>query len=88
MASFIRQRRTELFFNGITRQRVIDLLRADGVTVIEATLSYVDFQRADEIFSSGNFAKVAPIVRIDDRSLQPARFYSQARKLYWDFAHG
>ena len=48
------------FLNGITRQRVIDLLRGDGVTVIETTLSYADFQDADEIFSTGNFAKIAP----------------------------
>jgi branched-chain amino acid aminotransferase len=75
------------FLNGITRQRVIGLLRNDGVTVVEATLSYADFQRADEIFSSGNFAKVAPIIRIDDRSLQPGPFYTKARKLYWEFAH-
>jgi branched-chain amino acid aminotransferase len=75
------------FLNGITRQRVIDLLRGDGATVVEATLSYADFLGADEIFSSGNFAKVAPVIRIDDRSLQPGPFYSQARKLYWDFAH-
>ena len=75
------------FLNGITRQRVIGLLRADGVTVIEKTLNYGDFQHADEIFSSGNFAKVAPVVKIDDRSLQPGPFYARARKLYWDFAH-
>ena len=42
---------------------------------------------ADEIFSSGNFAKVAPIIRIDDRSLRPGPLYSRARKLYWEFAH-
>jgi len=75
------------FLNGITRQRVIDLLRGDGVTVIEATLRYDDFKSADEIFSTGNFAKVAPVIRIDDRQLQPGRFYTRARKLYWDFAH-
>ena len=67
---------------------MIDLLRGDGVSVVEKTLRYHDFQTADEIFSSGNFAKVAPIIRIDDRSLQPGPFYSRARKLYWDFAHG
>jgi branched-chain amino acid aminotransferase len=55
--------------------------------VVEKTLRYQDFQTADEIFSSGNFAKVAPIIRIDDRSLQPGPFYSRARKLYWEFAH-
>ena len=75
------------FLNGITRQRVIQLLRADGVTVVEKTLDYSDFQRADEIFSSGNFAKVAPVVRIDDRSIEPGPFYRRARELYWDFAH-
>ena len=76
------------FLDGITRQRVIGLLRGDGVRVVEATLKYEDFLGADEIFSSGNFAKVAPVIRIDDRSLQPGPFYSRARKLYWDFAHG
>jgi branched-chain amino acid aminotransferase len=75
------------FLNGITRQRVIELLRGDGVTVIEATLRYADFENADEVFSSGNFAKVAPVIRIDDRQLQPGPFYVRARKLYWDFAH-
>ena len=76
------------FLNGITRQRIIALLRAHGVTVEEKTLTYADFQAADEIFSAGNFAKVAPMIRIDDRMLQPGPFYQLARKLYWEFAHG
>ena len=75
------------FLNGITRRRVIELLRSDGVTVVESTLRYQDFLGADEIFSSSNFAKVAPVIRVDDRSLQPGPFYTKARKLYWDFAH-
>jgi branched-chain amino acid aminotransferase len=75
------------FLNGITRQRVIELLRSDGITVLEATLRYADFVSADEIFSTGNFAKVAPVIRIDDRQLMPGRFYERARKLYWNFAH-
>ena len=76
------------FLNGITRQRVIRLLREDGVTVVETTLSYGDFQGADEIFSTGNFSKVSPFTRIDDRALQPGLFYRKARALYWAFAHG
>jgi branched-chain amino acid aminotransferase len=75
------------FLNGVTRQRVIGLLRADGSAVVEKTLTYRDFLGADEIFSSGNFAKVAPVIRIDDRSLQVGPFYTRARKLYWDYAH-
>jgi branched-chain amino acid aminotransferase len=75
------------FLNGITRQRVIKLLQEAGVTVVEKTLTYADFQTADEVFSSGNFSKVSPITRIDDRALEPGPFYRQARQLYWDFAH-
>jgi branched-chain amino acid aminotransferase len=75
------------FLNGVTRQRVIELLRSDGASVSETTLRYVDFVNADEIFSTGNFAKVAPVIRIDQRELQPGPFYRRARKLYWEFAH-
>ena len=75
------------FLDGITRQRVIKLLRDDGVNVIEKTMAYSDFQTADEIFSSGNFSKVSPITRLDDCPLQPGPFYRKARSLYWDFAH-
>ncbi len=75
------------FLNGVTRQRVIALMRAAGVTVVEGTLQYRDFESADEIFSSGNYIKVMPIIRIGDRSLQPGPFYRQARELYWAFAH-
>jgi branched-chain amino acid aminotransferase len=55
--------------------------------VVEQTLTYADFQNADEIFSSGNFSKLSPITRIDERTLAPGPFYRQARQLYWDFAH-
>jgi branched-chain amino acid aminotransferase len=75
------------FLNGITRQRVIKLLKQDGTEVQECTLSYGDFQHADEIFISGNYSKVMPVLKIDDRMLQPGPFYARARKLYWDYAH-
>jgi branched-chain amino acid aminotransferase len=75
------------FLDGITRQRVIDLLRSAGVTVLDKALTYADFETADEIFSAGNFSKLSPITRIDDRSLEVGPLYQKARRLYWDFAH-
>ena len=74
------------FLNGITRQRVIALLRAEGVEVAERVLTYADFLGADEIFSSGNFQKVGPVVAIDDRQLGIGPMTLKARELYWDFA--
>jgi len=75
------------FLDGITRRRTIALLRGDGVSVIEKNLTYRDFQEADEIFSTGNFAKVHPVRRIDERPLQRGPLYRRARALYWAFAH-
>ncbi|HVL71306.1 MAG TPA: branched-chain amino acid aminotransferase, partial [Beijerinckiaceae bacterium] len=75
------------FLNGITRQRVIRLLREAGVTVEETVLRYEDFLQADEVFTTGNYSKVMPVVRLDDRRLQPGPLYRRARELYWDFAH-
>jgi len=75
------------FLNGITRQRIIGLLRGDGEAVVEKSLTYEDFEDADEIFSSGNFSKAMPVTRIDDRELQPGPFFRKARKLYWEYAH-
>ena len=75
------------FLAGITRQRVIGLLRGVGVTVLEKTLTYRDFKEADEIFSTGNYSKVVPVTRIDDRTLPFGPLYAKARELYWAFAH-
>jgi branched-chain amino acid aminotransferase len=75
------------FLDGITRQRVIGLLNGAGVRVVETTLTYDDFKAADEIFLTGNFQKVAPVTRIDERPLPPGPIYRKARTLYWEFAH-
>ena len=75
------------FLNGITRQRVIGLLRQSGIEVLETTLTWDAVKSADEVFSVGNFAKVAPAIRIEERELVPGPIYKKARALYWEFAH-
>ena len=75
------------FLNGVTRQRVLKLLREDRADAREATLGFADFDQADEIFVVGNYGKVTPVRRIDPRDLQPGPFFRRARKLYWEFAH-
>lgn len=74
------------FLNGITRQRVIQLLRADGVKVEETTLTERDIMAADEVFTTGNYGKVMPITRVEERIFPPGPVYRRARQLYWDFA--
>lgn len=75
------------FLDGITRQRVIGLLRQAGVPVHEVTLTVEDFQMAEEIFSSGNISKVVPCVGFEGRALPFGPIARKARQLYWDWAH-
>lgn len=76
------------FLDGITRQRVIGLLRGAGVKVHETTLTVDDFRAADEIFSSGNVSKVMPVIGFDDRKLAYGPIAHQARALYMNWAKG
>lgn len=75
------------FLSGITRSRTIQLLSDAGHQVVEKTLTVRNFMEADEIFSTGNHSKVVPIIRIEDRQLQPGRVAQKARELYWEWAH-
>ena len=76
----------DCFLNGITRQRIIGLLRSEGMEVVEASLSVEKFMDADEIFSTGNHSKVVPVTGIEGRSLQAGPVGAAARELYWSFA--
>lgn len=75
------------FLSGITRARHISNLRADGVKVHEAVLSFEDFRGADEVFLSGNLMKVTPVTEFDGTHYQHGPVTRRARELYWDWAH-
>jgi len=68
---------------GITRDHVIDLLRADGIEVAETSLVLADAWTAEEAFMTGTGAEVVPIASIDGRTLPaPGRLTLRARDLF------
>ncbi|MEP0519707.1 MAG: branched-chain amino acid aminotransferase [Hyphomicrobiales bacterium] len=75
------------FLNGITRQRIISLLRSAGIEVYETMLSYEDFRQADEIFSTGNYSKIVPVIKFEEKEFEAGPVAARARELYWEFAH-
>ncbi len=75
------------FLNGVTRQRTIKLLEDAGVKVYQRSLTFDEFEEADEIFASGNYFKLMPVTKFESRDLQPGPLYTRARELYWDWAH-
>jgi len=55
--------------NGITRQKVIDICRSDGIPVYEKNFSLVDTYSAEEAFLTGTFGAQTPVGSIDGRSI-------------------
>ena len=74
------------FLAGITRARHMANLRADGVSVREAVLTFDDVRAADEVFLSGNMQKVTPVTEFDGTHYQHGPLTRRARELYWDWA--
>ena len=74
------------FLNGVTRQRVIQLLKDAGTPVLETTITFEDVMSADEVFSTGNYSKVMPIIKVENRDLQAGPVARKARELYFDYA--
>ena len=55
--------------NGITRQKVIDLCRANDIPVYERNYSLVDTYSSDEAFLTGTFGAQTPVGEIDGRQI-------------------
>ncbi|MEM7059095.1 MAG: aminotransferase class IV [Pseudomonadota bacterium] len=73
--------------NGITRQKVIDLCRADGIPVFERNYSLVDTYGADEAFLTGTFGAQTPAFEIDGRMIggaKPGPMFLRIRQVYKD----
>ena len=71
--------------NGITRQKVIDVCRADGIPVFERNYSLVDTYGADEAFLTGTFGAQTPVGEIDGRQIgngEMGEMTSRIRDLY------
>ncbi len=70
------------FLSGITRARVIALLAEAGVKVVERPVRPEELAQAVEIFSTGNYGKVTPCVRYEQRTMPVGPVATKARDLY------
>lgn len=74
------------FLAGITRARVMKLLREASIHVHESVLKIEDFHSADEIFLTGNYSKVTPAIKFEERDLPIGDISTKARDLYFEWA--
>ena len=55
--------------NGVTRQKVIDLCRANDIPVFEKNYSLYEAYGADEAFLTGTFGAQTPVAQIDGKAI-------------------
>ena len=67
--------------NGITRQKVIDLCRANEIPVFERNFSLVDTYGADEAFLTGTFGAQTPVGSIDGRVIGTGELGPMTKRL-------
>nr|WP_325248075.1 aminotransferase class IV [Amylibacter sp.] len=72
--------------NGVTRQKVIDLCRANDIPVYERNYSLYEAYSADEAFLTGTFGAQTPVAEIDGKPIGTGNRPVMARiqKLYKD----
>ncbi|MEZ5892312.1 MAG: aminotransferase class IV [Parvularculaceae bacterium] len=69
---------------GITRGVIIEIARANGITVREKNFSLHDVYGAEEAFITGTFAGVSPVKEVDGRAISQGRgpMVEKLQKLY------
>ncbi len=75
---------------GITRNTVMDLARAEGIPVAEEVFTRHDLFNADEAFLTGTAAEVVPVVEADGRRIgtgHPGPITRRLMELFREYAH-
>lgn len=73
--------------NGVTRQKVIDLCQANGISIKEKNYSLYEAYSADEAFLTGTFGAQTPVASIDGRIIgtgKAGEMTMKIRALYKD----
>jgi branched-chain amino acid aminotransferase len=56
--------------NGITRAKVIETCRKNGIPVHEKNFSLMDVYSADEVFVTGTFGGLTPVTEVDGQTIE------------------
>jgi len=67
--------------NGITRRKIIELCQANGIPVFEKDFSLVDVYSADEVFVTGTFGGLTPVIEVDGRQIGKRQAGEMTRRL-------
>ena len=72
----------EYCLNGITRGSIINLCEKNNISVYEKNFLIDDVYNADEVFVTGTFAGVIPVIEIDGRKINKGPLTKRLQELY------
>ena len=72
----------EYCLNGVTRGSIINLCKKNNISVYEKNFLIDDVYNADELFVTGTFAGVIPVVEIDGRKIIKGPLTKKLQELY------
>ena len=72
----------EYCLNGVTRGSIINLCKKNNISVYEKNFLIDDVHNADEVFVTGTFAGVIPVVEIDGRKIDVGPLTKKLQELY------
>ena len=67
--------------SGVTRIKIMDLARGQGMKVIEGKYRVGKFVSADEVFLTGTAAGIVPVTRIEKHKIGNGKIGSRTKKL-------
>lgn len=71
-----------MILNGITRQRILTLLKENNLEVEEVEFTKEELFEADEVFISSTTSEVMPICEIDDQNIGDGQVGEKTKKIY------
>ncbi len=74
---------------GITRNSIMDIARAEGYDVVERDLARAELYQADEVFVTGTAAEVCPVRSVDDHEIgEPGPVTRCLQDVFHEVVHG
>jgi D-alanine transaminase len=73
---------------GVTRELILELARANGITCREADITVEELAGADEIWLTSSSREISPVIRLDDRPVgsgKPGPAWNRMIRLYQDY---
>jgi branched-chain amino acid aminotransferase len=67
--------------NGITRSKVIKVSKENGISCYQKNFSLFDVYGADEVFVTGTFGGLTPVVKVDGRVISDGKPGTMTEKL-------